>query len=151
MAMPDSIRSGWKPLRRLISTSSNRQAKAPTSPSSIMGSGKGGQQQGRRNHPHEGATAHPSSSGLAMGLLLTRCNRVPASASNTPAAPAASVRGKRHSSWACHRSQLGQPQPPIPLPKQQGGDHRRSQPQHHQANKASRRRMAGQLQGRSSP
>ena len=51
-----------------------------------------------------------------MGLLLTRCNRVPASASNTPAAPAASVRGKRHSSWACHRSQLGQPQPPIPCP-----------------------------------
>ncbi|MNH12156.1 hypothetical protein D3C79_716910 [compost metagenome] len=51
-----------------------------------------------------------------MGLLLTRCSRVPARASKTPAAPAARVRGRRHSSWACHLSQLGQLQPCIPCP-----------------------------------
>lgn len=81
-----------------------------------MGSGKAGSNRAAAITPMKVPPLTPSSSGLAIGLLLTRCNRVPASASNTPAAPAASVRGKRHSSWTCHRSQLGQPQPPIPCP-----------------------------------
>ena len=112
-----------------------------------MGSGKAGSNRAAAITPMKVPPLTPSSSGLAMGLLLTRCNRVPASASNTPAAPAASVRGKAP-------LQLGLPPQPArptpaahPCPNNRGGDHRRSQPQHHQADKAGRRRMAGQLQG----
>ncbi|MNR02530.1 hypothetical protein D3C85_1183850 [compost metagenome] len=116
--MPESrIRSGWKPFLRLISTSSSRQTKAPsTPPSNIRGSGKAGSSKAVAITPIKVPPLTPSSSGLAMGLLLTRCNRVPASASSTPAAPAANARGRRHSSWACHLNQLGQCQPSIPCP-----------------------------------
>ena len=56
----------------------------------------------------------PSTSGLAMGLAETRCTMVPATASITPAAPAASTRAPRHAPVSAQGSSNGQFQPCTP-------------------------------------
>ena len=112
-----------------------------------MGSGKDGQQQGRRNHPHEGATAHPQQFGARHGVVADLLQQG-ASQRQQHACGTRSQRARQAPLQLGLPPQPARPTPAAhPLPKQQGGDHRRSQPQHHQANKASRRRDGGPTAG----
>ncbi len=109
-----SSRSGTKPLRRLSRTSTARLASAPRVPAPTRVRLPGA---GSRKMAAISAMAlpplMPSTSGLAMGLAVTRWIRVPAMASITPLAAAASKRGQRHASIV---SSGVANQPPAPWP-----------------------------------
>ena len=59
----------------------------------------------------------PSISGLAMGLPVMRCIKVPARASRIPAPKAAATRGARHGSRASNAAPLLKYQPSGPRPQ----------------------------------
>ena len=123
---------GWKPWLRLTSSNSSRQPKAPSRPpASIMGSGSAGSSSAVAITPMKVPPLTPSSSGLAMGLLLTRCSRVPASASSMPHRPpgcaaAATPAGPASAASSASASRpspvqtAGRRSPPIPAPSTSG-------------------------------